>query len=58
MAAKGHNHLKIIKTYDGDNANINLVELQKSDKILEIARMISGEDITEEAISAAKKLME
>ena len=57
VAALGNQHFKVSKTFiEGRNKTI-LKKLDKKEKILEIARMISGKEITFEAEEAAKKLI-
>lgn len=57
VAAKSDCHLKIYKI-DTNNETKTIVEsLNKQESQNEIARMLSGEKITSEAIEAAKKLM-
>ena len=57
VASKGDNHFKISKeTRDGKTYTV-IKKLNKEERIDEIARMISGEMVTPEAVSAAKKLL-
>ena len=57
VAALGNQHLKVTKSYvDGNNVT-RLVSLNSNEKINEIARMLSGRDITPEAELAAKNLI-
>lgn len=57
VAALGDQHFKVSKTLiEGRNKTI-LKQLDKNEKILEIARMLSGKEITYEAEEAAKKLI-
>ncbi len=57
VAAKASQHL-VIKKSNQDVASADLVDLVKEEKINEIARMLSGENITKSAIDAAISLME
>ena len=58
VAARGVNHLRVGKVLDGDSA-LTLVEKLESDaRCEEIARMLAGAEITEEARAAAAKLLE
>ena len=57
VAALGDQHFKVSKTLiKGRNKTI-LKKLDKNEKILEIARMLSGKEVTFEAEEAAKKLI-
>ncbi len=58
VASLGVNHFLVNKKTNKDGAKINVIKLGKEEKITEIARMLSGKEITSEAISAAVKLME
>ncbi len=41
VASKGNYHFKVIKTNDNGNSRTNIIKLSKSDRIAEIASMIS-----------------
>ena len=58
VASFGNHHFKVSKYFDAQkNATITSVEqLSEPQRINEIARIISGDKITSEAISAAEKL--
>ena len=58
VASFGNHHFKVSKYFDSQkNATITSVEqLSESQRINEIARIISGDKITSEAVSAAEKL--
>lgn len=57
VAAKSNNHLKIIKSYNSNITNIEVTPLSIDEKIEEIARMISGKEITDKARQAAKQII-
>lgn len=57
VAAASDNHLKVIKKFCNDTTISHTKILSKHEKIEEVATMISGQEITEEAILAAKKLL-
>jgi DNA repair protein RecN (Recombination protein N) len=56
VASKGHHHLKISKALLKDSFRTSIVELDDKARTEEIARMLSGAEITEEARKAAEKL--
>ena len=53
VASVGHNHYKVTKS----KFETKLIKLDREERILEIGRMLSAEEITSEAIEAAKKLI-
>ncbi len=57
VAGKGEHHYQVYKFEEdgGDRTGIRL--LDSKERILEIARMLSGEELTEAAISNARELM-
>ena len=58
VTSKGHNHY-LIKKQDVKNKTIsNVTELNINERIEEIARMVSGQSITNEAREAALKLLD
>lgn len=58
IAAKADTHFRISKRQDQNKIKTVIEKLDKNEKIQEVARMISGEEITEQAIAAAKKLQD
>ena len=57
VASRGNNHIKIIKESDKDGNRTILSPLTSSSRTEEIARMLSGSEITDEARAAALKLI-
>lgn len=57
VAAKGSTHLKIDKLTDGKTTRTTLTELDATSRAEELARMLSGKEITAEARAAAQKLL-
>ena len=57
VAAFGNDHFIVYKTVNNNESKINLKQLDKDQKVNEIARMLSGKETTSEAINAAKKLI-
>ncbi len=58
VAAYGNDHFVVKKINKGQDTKINVMKINFEEKIKEVARMLSGKMITEEAIEAAKKLIE
>ena len=57
VAAKGQKHFLIEKIKNNDKLTTTCNSIPPSERINEIARMLSGETITEEAKAAAIKLL-
>tara|TARA_B100000035_G_scaffold195461_1_gene166860 strand:- start:3546 stop:5198 length:1653 start_codon:yes stop_codon:yes gene_type:complete len=58
VAAYGKEHFVVKKISKDQDTKINVMKINAEEKIKEVARMLSGKVITEEAIEAAKKLIE
>ncbi len=58
VASQGQNHFLVRKKVLEENTIIEVLKIEGETKVHEIARMLSGKEITSEAILAAKKLME
>ena len=58
VAARGEHHLLIVKASDGTVARTGVVELDEGRRREEIARMLSGAEITDEARAQAERLLE
>ncbi len=57
VAAQAEHQFKVIKTQVGGKTNTQVISLSSEERIHEIARLMSGEIVTQEAVSAAKSLM-
>ena len=57
IAAKGDNHYKVFKSIQGESTISELKLLSKEERILEIAEMLSGKDISDSALNHAKALL-
>lgn len=57
VAAYGNHHLRVEKLVENETTLTRVHPLLDSDKQEEIARMLAGENITEEARAAARKLL-
>ena len=57
IAAKGINHYKVFKTVSGETTVSELKLLNSDERIIEIAEMLSGKDISDSAVNHAKALL-
>jgi DNA repair protein RecN (Recombination protein N) len=57
IAAKGNSHFKVFKTDVKDVTHTQLRKLNEEERIVEIAQMLGGIDITDSAMAHAKQLL-
>jgi DNA repair protein RecN (Recombination protein N) len=57
IAARADSHWRVVKVGEGDKVRTDVDELGLKDREEEIARMLSGAEITEAARAAARALM-
>ena len=57
IASKGEMHLLVYKENLPDGAKTGIRTLKSEERVLEIARMLSGEELTPAAIENAKELL-
>jgi DNA repair protein RecN (Recombination protein N) len=57
IAAKGDRHIKVFKEDEDEVTFTRLKELNLDDRIVEIAKMIGGKNITEAALANARELL-
>ncbi|KIE06137.1 hypothetical protein NF27_BK00580 [Candidatus Jidaibacter acanthamoeba] len=57
VAAYSDNHYLVSKNIINNKANVDVKELTYEEKLHEIARMLSGEDVTRESVLAAETLI-
>ena len=57
IAAKGNSHFKVFKTVTGETTVSQLKLLNADERIIEIAEMLSGKDISDSAMIHAKALL-
>ncbi|MCI2229666.1 DNA repair protein RecN [Polaribacter sp. MSW13] len=57
IAAKGNNHYKVYKEEINGVTTTNLKQLTTSERVVEIAEMLSGKDISDSALTHAKELL-
>ena len=58
IASLGDLHYKVYKKDIGDSLITNVVELKDDDRVMELARMLSGDQVNEEAVANAKKMLD
>jgi len=57
IAAKGDSHFKVSKSTVGDDTQSELKLLSQENRILEIAQMLSGANVSDSALNHAKQLL-
>lgn len=57
VASKGHQHLQVKKAIHGKSAQTALVELNKQEKVDEIARMLGGTHLTTQSLAHAEQIL-
>ncbi|MGX7666171.1 DNA repair protein RecN [Flavobacterium pedocola] len=57
IAAKGEQHYKVYKSVQGETTVSELKLLSKEERVVEIAEMLSGKDISDSALNHAKALL-
>ncbi|GAA4971209.1 DNA repair protein RecN [Algibacter aquimarinus] len=57
IAAKGHSHFKVYKEDVNDVTQTNLIKLNHDERIVEIAQMLGGIEMSSSAIAHAKELL-
>lgn len=63
VASKGHQHWRVSKSSDGSkqataaSTSSTIISLNNDEKVKEIARMISGSDVSEQSIAHAKVML-
>lgn len=58
VASKGNHHLRVRKSSTEENTKTIIDGLSNTERLKEIARMLSGENITDEALATAKNMLE
>ncbi|MDE7126313.1 MAG: DNA repair protein RecN, partial [Bacteroidales bacterium] len=57
VAAKGNAHYLVSKETDGQRTHTVIKKLSGEQRVLEVARMLSGSTVTETAVANAKSLL-
>jgi DNA repair protein RecN (Recombination protein N) len=58
IAAKGHTHYSVYKSHEGETTTTHIRELGKEDRILELAKMLSGDQVTGVSKENARTLLD
>jgi len=58
VAAQGHNHLFVHKARGQDETHTAVAALEENERIEEIARMLGGVDLTEQALAHARQMID
>jgi len=57
IAAKGHTHFVVYKKETADTVTTQLKELSPDERVTEIARMLSGAEISVQAVENARVML-
>lgn len=57
VASKGHHHFKVFKTEETGGTQTNMKKLSNDERVVEIAQMLGGKDVTDSAVAHAKELL-
>jgi DNA repair protein RecN (Recombination protein N) len=57
IAAQGQQHLRVAKTTDGGQTYTTLLPLEGQDKVHEIARLLSGVEVTANTLASAEEMV-
>jgi len=57
IASKGQAHFLVRKQVKGGRTQTTIVELDRNGKIMEVARLLAGRQITQRAISRAEEMV-
>lgn len=57
VASKAHSHMKVSKNTKGNLTFSNIITLNDSEKVNEVARMLGGVDITDATLSHAEEML-
>jgi DNA repair protein RecN (Recombination protein N) len=57
VASKGDQHFKVFKTDDGVMTRTQMKLLNDEERVVELAEMLGGKDVTDSALAHAKQLL-
>ena len=57
VASKGDHHFKVFKTDDGDVTHTQMKELNADERVVELAEMLGGKDLSDSALAHARQLL-
>jgi len=58
VASQGDHHFKVRKRVEGERTFATVEQLRGEERVAEIARMVSGESVTESSMSHARQLLD
>ncbi len=57
VASKGNHHFKVYKSEENNETRTNMKKLSEEERIVELAQMLGGKDISDSAMAHAKQLL-
>ncbi|TMM56909.1 DNA repair protein RecN [Maribacter algarum] len=57
VASKGNEHFKVYKTEEGKTTNTKMKKLSQDERVVELAEMLGGADLSDSAIAHARQLL-
>lgn len=57
VASKGHHHFKVFKAEDGKTTSTQLRKLNEDERVVELAEMLGGKDLSDSALAHARQLL-
>ncbi len=57
VASKGNQHFKVYKTEEGDTTQTKMKKLSADERVVELAEMLGGSDLSDSAIAHARQLL-
>lgn len=57
VASQGHHHLHVSKAGDQQATSTRIIQLKADEKVVEIARMLGGDSLSEESLAHARELV-
>lgn len=57
VASKGHHHFKVFKEENGDKTITRMRKLNADERVVELAEMLGGKDLSDSAMAHARKLL-
>ncbi len=57
VASKGNHHFKVFKTEGAERTMTNMKKLEDEDRVVELAHMLGGKDLSDSALAHARQLL-
>ena len=58
IASLGNYHYQVLKNHTNETSTTQIIKLSVQDRVKELARMLSGDEVNEEAVANAKKMLD